>query len=82
MVALWNTAYVGLVESMFAESTSDGSVDFSRLAAGYAVVGQAWRLLAADLAVPLWARHACAVAAEEFERRAHVEFSRVGGGGL
>ncbi|MFY9808950.1 MAG: hypothetical protein WCB57_14885 [Pseudonocardiaceae bacterium] len=30
-------------------------------------------MLAADLAAPLWARHAASIAAEEFQRRARME---------
>ncbi|QFZ16208.1 hypothetical protein EKG83_00890 [Saccharothrix syringae] len=77
-VARWNLAYAEHVEALFAASTVDGPVTVLRLADGYLAVAQAWRVLAADLGVPLWARHACAVAFEEFDRRARVEYARVG----
>ncbi|WP_344957456.1 hypothetical protein [Saccharothrix longispora] len=52
------------------------------MALGYSAVAQAWRVLGGDLAVPVWARHACAVAAEEFDQRARLEYARAGGGGV
>ncbi|MEV0677171.1 hypothetical protein AB0I60_11680 [Actinosynnema sp. NPDC050436] len=76
-VARWNLAYAAQTEAMFAASTSGEAATVHRLAEGYAAVAVAWRILAADLAVPLWARHACSVAAEEFDRRAQMELRRV-----
>ncbi|XVV04029.1 hypothetical protein ACQPW3_00935 [Actinosynnema sp. CA-248983] len=76
-VARWNTAYAEQTEALFAAAASDEPAAALRLAVGYSAVAQAWRILAADLAVALWARHACSIAAEEFERRARVEQARV-----
>lgn len=76
-VARWNTAYAEQTEALFAASTSDDPAAVLRLAESYSAVARAWRILAADLAVALWARHACSVAAEEFDRRARLERSRV-----
>ncbi|WP_158852331.1 hypothetical protein [Saccharothrix deserti] len=76
-VARWNLAYAEQTEALFGASTADGSAAVLRLADSYSAVARAWRILAADLAVPLWARHACAVAAEEFDRRARIEYARV-----
>ncbi len=79
-VARWNLAYAEQAEqteALFAASSSDGRLPVLRLADSYAAVARAWRVLAADLGVPLWARHACAVAAEEFDRRARIERARV-----
>lgn len=75
-VARWNTAYAEQTAALFAASSLGDARAVVRLALGYSAVAQAWRILAADLAVPLWARHACSIAAEEFERRARVEESR------
>jgi hypothetical protein len=47
-----------------------------RLAQSYLSLAQAWRVLSVDLAVPLWARHAASIAAEEFQRRARMENCR------
>lgn len=77
-VARWNTAYAEQTAALFEASSTGDKNALIRLAVGYLAVAQAWRILAADLAVPLWARHACAVAAEEFERRARLEQSRTG----
>ncbi|MFD9734269.1 hypothetical protein [Umezawaea sp. NPDC059074] len=77
-VARWNTAYAEQTAALFAASRTGELVAVLRLARGYSVLAQAWRILAADLAVPLWARHACSIAAEEFERRAWIEDSRAG----
>lgn len=77
-VARWNTAYAEQTAALFAASSSGNKQALLRLALGYSAVAEAWRILAADLAVPLWARHACSIAAEEFERRARVEQSRSG----
>jgi hypothetical protein len=75
-VARWNTAYAEQTAALFAASSTGDQAAVHRLALGYSAVAEAWRMLAADLAVPLWARHACAIAAEEFERRARLEHSR------
>ena len=77
-VARWNTAYAEQTAAMFAAMRADADdvAAIRRLARAYLTVAQAWKALAADLAVPLWARHAAAVAAEEFERRARVEDAR------
>lgn len=80
-VARWNLAYAEQVSALFLASISDEPAALFRLAVGYSTVAQAWRVLGGDLAVPVWARHACAVAAEEFDRRARLEHSRAGTGG-
>ncbi|MBN6036034.1 hypothetical protein [Amycolatopsis sp. 195334CR] len=74
-VARWNTAYAEQTAALFAAMRSEvGDVAaVRRLALAYHVVAESWRVLSADLAAPLWARHAASVAAEEFERRARVE---------
>lgn len=74
-VAQWNTAYAEQTAALFAamNASSGNAAAIRRLARAYGAVAQAWRVLAADLAVPLWARHAASVAAEEFDRRAGVE---------
>jgi hypothetical protein len=77
-VARWNTAYAEQTTALFAASRTGDKQALLRLALGYSAVAEAWRILAADLAVPLWARHACSIAAEEFERRARLEQSRSG----
>lgn len=77
-VARWNTAYAEQTAALFAASRTGDKQSLLRLALGYSAVAEAWRILAADLAVPLWARHACSIAAEEFERRARLEQSRSG----
>lgn len=77
-VARWNTAYAEQTAALFAASSKGDKQALLRLALGYSAVAEAWRILAADLAVPLWARHACSIAAEEFERRARLEQSRSG----
>lgn len=75
-VARWNTAYAEQTAALFEASSTGEQNALIRLAIGYSAVAQAWRILAADLAVPLWARHACSIAAEEFERRARLEQTR------
>jgi hypothetical protein len=74
-VAQWNTAYAEQTAALFAamNAASDDVAAVRRLARAYREVALGWRALAADLAVPLWARHASAIAAEEFDRRADVE---------
>jgi hypothetical protein len=81
-VARWNEAYAEQTSALFAamRSTSDDLAAVRRLALAYHAVAVAWRALSADLAVPLWARHASAVAAEEFMRRSQLEFSRADSG--
>ncbi|RZS37839.1 hypothetical protein EV193_105399 [Herbihabitans rhizosphaerae] len=77
-VARWNTAYAEQTAALFA-AMSPRFVDVTairRLAAAYAEVADAWRALAAESSVPLWARHAATVAAEEFERRVGLEIAR------
>jgi hypothetical protein len=78
-VARWNTAYAEQTTALFAASRSEvvDVVAIHRLAWAYREVAQAWRVLAGELAIPLWARHAATVAAEEFERRSAVEFARI-----
>lgn len=78
-VARWNTAYAEQTAALFAAMRSEvfDAVAIHRLAWAYREVGGAWRELAGELAIPLWARHAAAVAAEEFDRRAAVEFARI-----
>lgn len=77
-VARWNTAYAEQTAAMFAAMRAGAGEGMAirRLARSYLGVAQAWRELAADLAAPLWARHAASIAAEEFERRAWIEESR------
>ncbi|MEO7193759.1 MAG: hypothetical protein ABIZ05_02900 [Pseudonocardiaceae bacterium] len=77
-VALWNAAYSEQMAAMFAATrAASGDVAAVRhLARSYLNLAQAWRVLSADLAVPLWARHAASIAAEEFERRARMENCR------
>ena len=77
-VARWNQAYAEQTSALFAamRSASDDVAAVQRLAHAYHAVALAWRVLAADLAAPLWARHASAVAAEEFDRRARLEQMR------
>jgi hypothetical protein len=79
-VARWNTAYAEQTAAMFAAMRvmACDVVAIRRLARSYLGVAQAWRLLSADLAAPLWARHAASIAAEEFERRARMENNRAG----
>ena len=74
-VARWNTAYAEQTAALFAamRAVAGDVAAIHRLARSYLGVAQAWRLLSADLAVPLWARHAASIAAEEFERRARME---------
>jgi hypothetical protein len=77
-VALWNAAYSEQMAAMFAgmrAGAGDGKA-VRRLAQSYLSLAQAWRVLSVDLAVPLWARHAASIAAEEFERRARMEDCR------
>jgi hypothetical protein len=77
-VARWNTAYAEQTAALFAamHSTPVDLAAIRRLARAYQDVADAWRGLAAELAIPLWARHAAAVAAEEFDRRADLEDAR------
>jgi hypothetical protein len=78
-VARWNTAYAEQTAALFA-ATQASPTDpeaIRRLALAYREVADAWRALAGELAIPLWARHAAAVAAEEFEKRADVEDARI-----
>lgn len=77
-VAVWNAAYSEQMAAMLA-ATRAAAGDVAavrRLARSYLGVAQAWRVLSADLAAPLWARHAASIAAEEFERRALMEHCR------
>ena len=78
-VARWNLAYTEQTEALFAAQRAqpEDVAAFRRLARAYSDVAAAWRGLAGELAIPLWARHAAAVAAEEFDRRAAVESARV-----
>jgi hypothetical protein len=76
-VARWNLAYAEQTAALFAATQAADAQAIGRLALGYQAVAEAWRVLAADLAVPLWARHASSVAAEEFDRRAALEWSRI-----
>lgn len=76
-VARWDLAYAEQTGALFAASTSDDPAAVLRLVESYSAVARAWRILAADPGVPLWARHACAIAAEDFDRRARAERSRV-----
>ncbi|TDP93768.1 hypothetical protein [Labedaea rhizosphaerae] len=78
-VARWNLAYAEQTAALFAASRAQQVDDkaISRLALAYAEVAAAWRVLAGELAVPLWARHAAAIAAEEFDRRSRVEHARI-----
>ncbi|MFD9895061.1 hypothetical protein ACFWY9_37430 [Amycolatopsis sp. NPDC059027] len=57
-------------------SASDDVAAVRRLAHAYHAVALAWRTLSGELAAPLWARNAAAVAAEEFDRRARLEMGR------
>lgn len=76
-VAQWNTAYAEQTAALFAAMRTPTDVAaVRRLARGYRAVAQAWRGLAAETAVPIWARHAATIAAEEFDRRAQIEESR------
>lgn len=77
-VALWNAAYAEQMAAMFAATRAGGGdvAALRRLARSYLDLAQAWRVLSADMAVPLWARHAASIAAEEFERRARMENCR------
>ncbi|ACU34879.1 hypothetical protein Amir_0919 [Actinosynnema mirum DSM 43827] len=75
-VARWNTAYAEQTNAMFAAAAAGDLAAVQRLAVSYAAVARAWRALGGELAVSLWARHACVIAAEEFERRAEVEHAR------
>jgi hypothetical protein len=78
MVARWNDAYSEQTAALFAAMrAAPGDIAaIRRLARGYLSVATIWREFGADFAVPLWARHAAAIAAEEFERRAHIEDDR------
>lgn len=77
-VAQWNVAYAEQTAALFAatQAAADDVAAIRRLARAYLDIAYAWRELAADMAVPLWARHAASVAAEEFERRAALECRR------
>ena len=74
-VARWNTAYAEQTAAMFAamRAVTGDVAAVRRLARSYLGLAHAWRGLAADLAAPLWARHAASIAAEEFQRRARME---------
>lgn len=72
-VARWNSAYAEQTAALFAAMRSGDVAAVRRLATAYRAVAQAWRVLSADMAAPLWARHAASVAAEEFDLRARVE---------
>jgi hypothetical protein len=76
-VARWNVAYAEQTAALFAAMRSDDATAIRRLARAYREIADAWRGLAGELAIPLWARHAAAVAAEEFDRRAVVEAARL-----
>lgn len=78
-VARWNLAYAEQTAALFAamRAPSGDTAAVRRLARSYHDLAEAWRALAADPATPLWARHASSVAAEEFDRRAGVEESRL-----
>jgi hypothetical protein len=76
-VARWNVAYAEQTAALFAATRSDDETAIRRLARAYREIADAWRGLAGELAIPLWARHAAAVAAEEFDRRAVVEAARL-----
>jgi hypothetical protein len=71
-------AYAEQTAALFAAMREpvDGAA-IRRLALAYGEVADAWHGLAAELAIPLWARHAAAVAAEEFNRRAGLEEARL-----
>jgi hypothetical protein len=77
-VAHWNAAYAEQTAALFAatRATAADVTAVRRLALAYFGVAQAWRALAADLASPLWARHAAAIAAQEFECRSRIENQR------
>ena len=77
-VARWNSAYSEHTTALFA-AARPGADERAviRLSRAYAGVAAAWHVLAAELAVPMWARHAASIAAEEFIRRAHVEAQRI-----
>jgi hypothetical protein len=77
-VARWNNAYAEQTTALFAamRATTDDVAAVRRLARAYLAVAEAWRVLSGDLGAPLWARHAAAVAAEEFDRRARLEARR------
>ena len=78
-VARWNVAYAEQTAALFAamRAKPQDVAAIRRLALAYQEVAAAWRALAGELAIPLWARHATAIAAEEFDRRAGVEFARL-----
>jgi hypothetical protein len=82
-VARWNDAYSEQTAALFAAMRAQRHdvAAIRRLARGYLSVATAWRSLAADLAVPMWARHASAIAAEEFERRSLLESTRADSAG-
>jgi hypothetical protein len=78
-VARWNVAYAEQTAALFAAMREEplDMAAIRRLALAYREVADAWYGLAAELAIPLWARHAAAVAAEEFNRRAGLEEARL-----
>jgi hypothetical protein len=78
-VARWNVAYAEQTAALFAamRAQPEDVAAIRRLARAYREVAGAWHALAGELAIPLWARHAAVVAAEEFYRRAGVEFARI-----
>lgn len=77
-VAVWNAAYSEQMAAMLAAMRAPAGdvAAVRRLARSYSGVAQAWRVLSADFAAPLWARHAASIAAEEFGRRARMENCR------
>lgn len=77
-VARWNTAYAEQTTALFAamRAAAGDVAAVRRLAHAYRAVAEAWRVLSGDFDAPLWARHAAAVAAEEFDRRAQLEARR------
>ncbi|TVT36405.1 hypothetical protein FNH05_25685 [Amycolatopsis rhizosphaerae] len=81
-VARWNKAYAEQTAALFAAMRADPDdvAAVRRLASAYRALAEAWRTLSGDFAAPLWARHAAAVAAEEFDRRARLETLRADSG--
>ncbi|MBB5924367.1 hypothetical protein FHR81_005444 [Actinoalloteichus hoggarensis] len=72
----WNAAYREQTAALFTAQAYGTPENVRRLAAAYRAVSTAWRALAAETVIPLWARHAAVVAAEEFARRADIEDAR------
>jgi hypothetical protein len=77
-VAQWNAAYAEQTAALFAATQSAASyvTAVRRLALAYLAVADAWQVLAADMAAPLWARHAAAIAAQQFKCRSRMEDDR------